>query len=738
MDTKLRGRTTVRIICFILILVFCFFSLNRILSIVIKAEETAIAPDIILANYSAERYFSQRNMQNPQYYASILANYGSAEAILAGNHLEWYTGFTPWHDLYNEDWYHYRGDWGEQYFELRSPGWEHHYVTIDAAAYHNEDIRKRHEDAAIRQQVSQFQWANEALSSIEGLLYYIYTFDFSVSSGQSGFEAARIVISNVEESNQTVDFFRSQPVFSLFHGYGHVEYSFDLSYWAGSPLYNNDVLIYLAFTSDVVSAQNVIFESARSAYIFDFVVIALCGIFALVALILLLVGSGRRTLLIDGKKERSEEVHFIPLDKLYLDIGLAILLFWSLFILFIAYITFSTIWYYKNIAAVNVLMACVVLFIVPPVLFWLTSLIKRIKAGHFWKHTLVYAVIFGLYNLAKKLWVGMALSLKVAAISVISFITMIFVTWLFVSSNNGFVLLFASFLVASVVTLLLLLYSRRIRSLERGAKAASEGNYDVPINAGGGELGNIANSINSISAGINKAVEERMKSERLKTELITNVSHDIRTPLTSIITYTDLLEREGLDSEKAADYLSILKQKSQRLKTLTEELFEAAKASTGNIDVNLADLNIVSLINQVLGELDNTISSSGLDLRVNLPDKLIAVADGRLMQRVMENLLSNVFKYSQEGSRVYLDVLSVSDKEVRIDIKNISASALNFDPSELMERFKRGDDSRTDGGNGLGLSIVQSFVSAQGGRFEIKIDGDLFKATVILPQPIEL
>jgi signal transduction histidine kinase len=203
--------------------------------------------------------------------------------------------------------------------------------------------------------------------------------------------------------------------------------------------------------------------------------------------------------------------------------------------------------------------------------------------------------------------------------------------------------------------------------------------------------------------------------------------------LTSIITYTDLLDHEGLDCERAPEYLEVLKQKSLRLKTLTEELFEAAKAATGNIDVNLTELDVVSLINQVLGELDSAVKASGLDLRVKLPEKLLAKADGRLMQRVIENLLSNVFKYSLPGSRVYLDVFLTDYSQVRIDLKNISSQELNFNPSELTERFKRGDESRADGGSGLGLSIVQSFMDAQGGKFEVSIDGDLFKATVLLP-----
>jgi signal transduction histidine kinase len=300
-----------------------------------------------------------------------------------------------------------------------------------------------------------------------------------------------------------------------------------------------------------------------------------------------------------------------------------------------------------------------------------------------------------------------------------------------ITRSPGLVFIF-SVLISIWIAYLYLRYTSRIYKLAEAARQTSEGNYEQKIDVGNGELGSIAHSINHISAGINVAVEERMKSERLKTELITNVSHDIRTPLTSIITYTDLLKKEGLESNNASEYLDVLIQKSNRLKLLTDELFEAAKASTGNIDVNITDLDIVSLVNQVLGELDGAIKTSGLDLRVNLPDSMYVKADGRLMWRVLENLFSNVFKYSLANSRVYVDVFE-ENMHVRVDMKNISGSELNIDPSELLDRFKRGDDSRADGGSGLGLSIVQSFVAAQGGRFQIAIDGDLFKASIILP-----
>jgi signal transduction histidine kinase len=287
------------------------------------------------------------------------------------------------------------------------------------------------------------------------------------------------------------------------------------------------------------------------------------------------------------------------------------------------------------------------------------------------------------------------------------------------------------FAIAAIVVFGLLRFTRKLYLVQEGAKAASGGQYDAPIAVTGGELGSIASSINSISDGINAAVAQRLKSERLRTELITNISHDIRTPLTSLITYTDLLKSEGLQSERASDYLEILIQKSARLKTLTDDLFEASKAASGNIDVHVGNLDLADLVRQVLGELDERVRDSGLDFRLNLPEHAAVRADGKLLWRAIENLLSNVFKYALAGSRVYID-LAPEDGWHRLDIKNISERPLNVEPTELIERFKRGDEARSGDGSGLGLSIAQSFVQSQGGRFELSIDGDLFKASICL------
>ncbi len=242
----------------------------------------------------------------------------------------------------------------------------------------------------------------------------------------------------------------------------------------------------------------------------------------------------------------------------------------------------------------------------------------------------------------------------------------------------------------------------------------------------------LADDVNSIADGLHNAVESELKSERMKSELITNVSHDIRTPLTSIITYADLLQKEGLQSPNASRYCQIIGQKAQRLKMLTDDLFEVSKAASGNIQVDLAPVELCSLIRQGMGELSDKMEQSGLDFRIHLPAQGVWVkADGKLLWRVVENLLSNVFKYAMPSSRVYLDV-DEQEGKAAFTVKNISAYELNVDPSELMERFKRGDASRHSEGNGLGLAIAKNLVELQGGVFTITVDGDLFKATVSL------
>lgn len=243
-----------------------------------------------------------------------------------------------------------------------------------------------------------------------------------------------------------------------------------------------------------------------------------------------------------------------------------------------------------------------------------------------------------------------------------------------------------------------------------------------------------AEQLNDLGAAINSAVEEQLKSERFKAELITNVSHDLKTPLTSIINYVDLLKKEEIQEAKAREYIEVLDRKSQRLKKLTEDLVEASKAATGALTVNRERLGFTQLLDQALGEYGEKFEKSGLAPVLTMPDhELYVEADGRHLWRVLDNLLGNCVKYAMPGTRVYLDVKSW-DGKVTLAVKNISRDPLNVPAEQLMERFVRGDAARTTEGSGLGLSIARSLTELQGGAFRLDIDGDLFKAVVTFPE----
>ena len=274
-----------------------------------------------------------------------------------------------------------------------------------------------------------------------------------------------------------------------------------------------------------------------------------------------------------------------------------------------------------------------------------------------------------------------------------------------------------------------------LRRLQKGARELSSGdlNYTVDVDHMLPTLKEHGQRLNSIRDGMKSAVERQMRSERMKAELITNVSHDIKTPLTSIINYVDLLKKEGLDSEHAAQYLEVLDRQSARLKKLTEDLVEASKASTGNITVNAEPTDLSLLLSQAAGEYEERLRSRSLEPVLTLPKNAPPVpADGRLMWRVFDNLLGNICKYAQPQTRVYLS-FRAGEEAVCVTFKNISAEPLNLPPEELIERFTRGDASRNTEGSGLGLSIAKSLTELQGGRFLLDIDGDLFKAMVTFP-----
>ncbi|CEJ72684.1 two-component sensor histidine kinase [[Clostridium] sordellii] len=267
-----------------------------------------------------------------------------------------------------------------------------------------------------------------------------------------------------------------------------------------------------------------------------------------------------------------------------------------------------------------------------------------------------------------------------------------------------------------------------IEYIELNIKDIENGNLKSKLDViGNDDLASIATSINNIGEGLDKALETQLKNEKMKTELITNVSHDLKTPLTSIVSYIDILKNNELDNQTTKNYLNILDKKAYRLKNLVEDIFEASKISSGDIELYFEKTDIKELLIQSIVELDDKIESSKLDFIVNTPNEPIFTnIDGKRMFRVFDNLISNIVKYSLSNTRVYIDMYTDCGN-VLITMKNISNHKLNITPDELVERFVRGDVSRNTSGSGLGLSIAKNLVNMQGGNLELDIDGDLFK-----------
>ncbi len=363
---------------------------------------------------------------------------------------------------------------------------------------------------------------------------------------------------------------------------------------------------------------------------------------------------------------------------------------------------------------------------------WGITTIKRIKARTFWKSFLTYKIMNWLVN--KKLRKYAKEFSQKTSSSKKAF----WYYWGFVVISIVLACLVGSAMAIMVLILFWLWtfyrikkYIRQQDEIKEALEKIYQGNNEVYLNNSEleGTQKEMAIYINDIAGGFSNAIEESLKSERLKTELITNVSHDIKTPLTSIINYVDLLKKEDLQDERIKEYVEILDKKSQRLKKLTEDLVEASKVSSGNVKLTIEEINLKELINQSIGEFKDRFEEKGLQIESNMPEEIKIKADNRYLYRVIENLFSNITKYALENSRVYIDITKEKDK-IAMSVKNISKERLNISSDELMQRFVRGDKARYTEGSGLGLSIAKSLTELQGGTFNIYIDGDLFKVVI--------
>lgn len=375
--------------------------------------------------------------------------------------------------------------------------------------------------------------------------------------------------------------------------------------------------------------------------------------------------------------------------------------------------------------------------LVPLVLLFLCAFAAQCKAGTVLRSALIARIARFLWRIVRSLFLGLwriARNLPLLWKTALVMAGVFFLEMLFVLAGYGSV--DGIFVIMKAVELLAALYiALNLRTLQKGGEKLARGDFSSPIDTRYliGDFKRYGQELNDVQSGLEQAVQEQMKAEHLKTELITNVSHDIKTPLTSIVNYVDLLKKEDIPSPEAREYIAVLDRQSHRLKKLTEDLVEASKASSGVLNVDLQPTDVNVLFSQVEGEYQERLAACQLTLVTQPPAPGTVIrADSRLLSRVMDNLVSNICKYALPSTRVYV-VSTLSREAVTISFKNVSRDELNISPDELMERFVRGDASRHTEGSGLGLSIARSLVQLQGGRFDLAIDADLFRADITFP-----
>lgn len=425
-----------------------------------------------------------------------------------------------------------------------------------------------------------------------------------------------------------------------------------------------------------------------------------------------------------GHWEGHEGIHLTWLDKIPADVWLLVLLC----TFFIGWEAFYYEW--------GRVFFCAAL--VPLVLLFLCAFAAQCKAGTVLRGALIGRIARFLWRIVRAIFRALLHTLaRLPLVWKTALVGLVIAGAEFLLYINDFYRVrYGVFLVMKLIELLAVLYiAVSLRTLQKGGEKLARGDFSSPIDTRYliGDFKRYGQELNDVQGGLEQAVQEQMKAEHLKTELITNVSHDIKTPLTSIVNYVDLLKKEDIPSPNAQEYIAVLDRQSHRLKKLTEDLVEASKASSGALNVELQPTDVNVLLSQIEGEYQERLAACHLTLVTQTPAPGTMIqADSRLLSRVMDNLVSNVCKYAMENTRVYVTA-AVRDGQAVISFKNVSRDELNISPDELMERFVRGDASRHSEGSGLGLSIARSLVQLQGGTFALSIDADLFRADIVFP-----
>jgi len=440
-----------------------------------------------------------------------------------------------------------------------------------------------------------------------------------------------------------------------------------------------------------------------------------------------------------GRRPEDEEIHLNGFDRWYTEIAAgAVIGIWLAGTIISGTLIANSSLGYSHVV-VTVIVICLICgtYTMAWFLIGYLSLVRRIKAGTLWKNSLIRKVLKWIGKCSGKLAdFARAFSRNTAEKIKVLLVGGAFLFLQFLIIGCGFtgagVFLIILLIVDAAAVIFIIRKADGLDLIMDGLKKISDGElqYKIKTDTLTGKQKVMAEYINNIGSGLDAAVENSLKKERMQTELITNVSHDLKTPLTSIINYVDLMKRENPTDPKIQEYLRILDEKSQRLKVLTEDVVEASKASTGNIKLEMNDIDFVEMVQQVIGEFEEKFQEKNLTMMVHFTDEpSIIYADGQRMWRVLENVFGNVVKYAMEGTRVYAEI-SNRNKKVTFSLKNISAQPLNISADELTERFIRGDVARNTEGSGLGLSIAKSLTELQGGEFKLYLDGDLFKVMI--------
>ncbi len=495
------------------------------------------------------------------------------------------------------------------------------------------------------------------------------------------------------------------------------------------------IIISCNVKEDTIAEYKAIWEIQEEIVFNTFIKTLVCAVVALLLFIYLMCVCG---------KNKEGEYKNIWLDKIWLEVHLAAIAGLGIgAVALCAFVIDEYISGHFPHGLVYLVLGTVAAFGSFVVITSILSVVRNIKTHRFIKTSLILQILRWLISLTVKILKWIWRQTKACWIAIIRtlskktgiiLITMLFIYTAVIGALGVFtailspICLFLGVLVFAFACFVVAYRAKDLDEIKKGAGEIRGGNaaYKIP-ELKCDDMKILAADINDIAVGLDESVAAKVKAERLKTELITNVSHDLKTPITSIISYTELLSSIDELPEEAKDYVAVIAKKGDRLRRLTQDLFDISKVQSGNEDVVSEKLDVALLINQALGEHDNEIQSSGLPFCVEAPKELYIYADGRKMSRVLSNLINNILKYTMKNTRVFITA-SEKDGTVEIEFKNISAYPLLFNSEEITGRFVRGDESRTAEGNGLGLAIAKSYTEVCKGTFEVKVDGDMFKA----------